>query len=64
MLTWDSVPTRFYYVQETTNLGTNNWLIDNIGLVSSQGQSTTVSLAVPASAVRFYRIQAVRPLTP
>jgi hypothetical protein len=63
-LTWDSVPTRYYYVEETLSLNTPNWTTNGVGLVSPQGFSTTSSITDVGEPNRFYRIQAVRPLTP
>jgi len=63
-LTWDSVPTRFYYIQETSNLVSGNWTDNRVGLVSPQGLTTTSSFTDTDAANRFYRIQAVQPLTP
>ena len=66
-LTWDSVPTRYYYIEETTSLSPTNWTTNSVGLVSpaSLPASTTTSGITDSSAAdRYYRIQAVRPLTP
>jgi hypothetical protein len=63
-LTWNSVPTRYYYIQETLSLSPTNWTINSVGLVSPQGSSTTSSITDSSASDRFYRIQAVRPLTP
>jgi len=64
-LTWDSVPTRFYYLQKTTNLTTQVWADSGLGLVSpSAGSTTTAGFTDINAPARFYRVQAVRPLTP
>lgn len=63
MLTWTSVPTRYYHIQETSSLSSSNWINNNVGLISPQGTVTTSSIADASAANRFYRIQAVRPLT-
>jgi hypothetical protein len=64
-LTWDSVPTRYYYIQETLELNPTNWITNGVGLISpSAGSSTTSDFTDTDAANRFYRIQAVRPLTP
>ena len=63
-LTWESVPTRYYYVQETQSLSPMNWTHNNVGLIPSQGATTTKSITDTAAGGRFYRIQAVQPLTP
>jgi len=63
-LTWNSVPTRFYYIEENLELGLGNWTTNSVGLISPQGSSTTSGLTDSGEPDRFYRIQAVRPLTP
>jgi hypothetical protein len=64
-LTWSSVPTRFYYLQKNPDLSTTNWTDSGLGLVSpSGGSSTTGGFTDTSAPVRFYRVQAVRPLTP
>jgi hypothetical protein len=66
-LTWTSVPTRYYYIQETLSLSPTNWINNSVGLVSpanSPASTTTSSLTDASEPTRFYRIQAVRPLTP
>ena len=65
MLTWDSVPTRYYYIQKTLGLSSPVWGDSGLGLVSPSAGSTTTSGFPDTSApTRFYRVQAVRPLTP
>ncbi len=63
-LIWASVPTRFYYIQETLNLSPAGWTDNSLGLITSGGTSTTGSFTDTNAAHRFYRIQAARPLTP
>jgi hypothetical protein len=64
-LTWNSVPSRFYYLQKATNLTTQVWLDSGLGLVSpSAGATTTAGFIDTSAPARFYRVQAVRPLTP
>lgn len=64
-LTWNSVPTRFYYLQRNLDLTTTNWNDSGLGLVSpSAGSSTTGGFNDTNAPARFYRVQAVRPLTP
>jgi len=64
-LTWQSVPTRFYYVQKTTSLSTPNWLDSGVGLVTpSNGSTTTTNFLDTTAPMRFYRVEAVRPLMP
>jgi hypothetical protein len=63
-LTWESVLTRYYYIEETLSLSPTNWTTNGVGLVSPQGTSTTNSFTDTSASGRFYRIQAVMPLTP
>ena len=65
MLAWDSVPTRYYYIQETLGLNPANWTDNGVELVSpSAGSTTTASFSDTSAADRFYRIQPVQPLVP
>jgi len=62
-LTWDSEPTRQYYILENTNLATANWLDSGLGLIApSAGSSTTAGFTDTKAPARFYRVQAVLPL--
>jgi Bacterial TSP3 repeat len=63
-LTWNSVPTRFYYLQKSLNLKTNVWADSGLGLIAPTGSSTFGSFIDTSSPTRFYRVAAVRPLTP
>ena len=64
-LTWDSVPSRFYYIQKSPGLSSPVWTDSGLGLVSPfAGPTTTASFGGVATNMQFYRIQAVRPLTP
>jgi len=64
-LTWDSVPTRLYYIRKNLNLGTTNWTDSGLGLISpSAGASTTDGFTDTNAPDRFYRVQAVLPLSP
>jgi hypothetical protein len=63
-LTWDSVLTRFYYIEETLSLNPANWTGNSVGLIPPQGATTTSSITDTNVPVRFYRVEAVRPLTP
>ena len=63
-LTWTSVLDRYYYIQETLNLGPTNWPDNAVGLISSEGTSTSSGITDTDATKRFYRIQAVRPLIP
>lgn len=63
-LAWDSVPTRFYYLQKNLNLASPDWIDSGLGIIAPAGSSTTESLADTNAPARFYRVQAVRPLMP
>ena len=64
-LTWDSVPTRYYYIQKTPDLVSPGWADIGLGLISpSAGSSTTAGFTDTNMPARFYRVEAVRPLTP
>ena len=64
-LTWNSVPTRFYYVQKTTGLSSPVWTDSGLGLVTpAAGSTTTAGFTDTNAPARFYRVQAVRPLMP
>jgi hypothetical protein len=65
-LTWTSVSSRLYYVEETTDLTTGAWATNvTLGVVSPDlGSTTTRSLTDSAASNRFFRVQAVVPLSP
>ena len=64
-LTWNSVPTRYYYILKTTGLVSPVWTDSGFGLVTpSVGSSTMVTFNDTNAPGRFYRVEAVRPLTP
>jgi hypothetical protein len=63
-LTWNSVPTRYYYIQKATSLSSHVWADSGLGLISSAGATTTRSFNPSNPPAHFFRIQAVRPLTP
>jgi hypothetical protein len=64
-LTWESVPTRLYHLQKNLGLWTTNWTDSGLGLISpSAGSSTTEGFDDTNSPMRFYRVQAVLPLSP
>ena len=65
MLTWNSVPTRYYYLQKALALNSNLWTDSGLGLVSPFAGSTTSAGFYDTNApARFYRVQAVQPLAP
>jgi hypothetical protein len=65
-LTWNSVPTRYYYIQESLNLSSGTWSDSGLGLISPDGDglSTTRGFGDTNAPARFYRVQAARPLMP
>jgi hypothetical protein len=63
-LTWNSVTTRYYYLQKTINLNSNVWTDSGLGLVIPAGSSTSRNFTDTNAPIRFYRVKAVRPLTP
>ena len=63
-LTWNSVATRYYYIQKTPSLSSPVWTDSGLGLITPDGSSTARSFTEANAPLRFYRVQAVRPLTP
>ena len=63
-LTWNSVATRYYYIQKTLSLGSPVWTDSGLGLITPDGASTARTFSDANAPMRFYRVQAVRPLTP
>jgi hypothetical protein len=65
-LTWTSVPSRLYYVEERTNLTTGAWATNvTLGVVSPDpGSTTTRNLTDAPATNRFFRVQAINPLLP
>jgi hypothetical protein len=64
VLTWNSVPTRFYYLQKSLDLKLNIWTDSGLGLIAPTGSSTFGSFIDTNAPVRFYRVKAVLPLMP
>jgi len=64
-LTWNSVPTRFYYVQKALTLAPAAWADSGLGLLSpAPGSSTTAAFGDTNAPPRFYRVSAALPLSP
>jgi len=64
-LTWDSEPTRLYYILETTNVVAPVWLDSDLGLIAPfAGATTTAGFTDTRAPKRYYRVQAVLPLYP
>jgi len=63
--TWDSVPSRYYHLQTTPGLSPSAWTDSGLGLISPSAGSTSTAVFTNANAeAQFYRVEAVRPLTP
>jgi len=63
-LTWKSSPTRFYHLQQNSDLTTTLWSDSGLGLITPDGASTTRMLSDSNAPMRFYRVRAVKPLAP
>jgi hypothetical protein len=64
-LTWNSVSNRLYLVQETLNLiGSPLWYDSGLPAITPDGSTTTRLVTNTNTAIRFYRVQAFRPLGP
>ncbi len=64
-LTCQSLPTRFYCLQESLSLSPGfGWFDSGSGLISPDGATTTRTITDTNAAMRFYRVQATRPLAP
>ena len=65
-LTWTSTAARLYQIEVNPNLRPDSWSTEpTLGIITPDaGSTTTRTVAAPASARRFYRVRAVRPLLP
>jgi len=65
-LTWTSVSNRFYHVQEKLDLTLPPaaWFDSGLSAISPDGLTTTRLVSNTNTPVRFYRVEAFRPLTP
>lgn len=63
-LTWNSEPTRQYYILKNTNLTTRIWVDSPVGLiVPSAGSTTTAGFTQdPGVPAQFFRVEASLPL--
>lgn len=61
---WSSVSTRRYYLEKTLDLGAPVWNDSGLGIITPDGASTTRSFGDTNAPMRFYRVRAVRPLSP
>ncbi len=63
-LTWKSTPTRCYFIQKNLDLNTSLWLDSGLGIITPDGAFTMRAFADINAPIRFYRVQAVKPLSP
>lgn len=63
-LTWQSVPTRNYFIEESLDLSAGSWFDSGLGLIPSDGVSTVRLFGNPYEPMRFLRVRAVKPLSP
>lgn len=63
-LTWNSVLSRSYLIQENLNLNSSLWSDSGLGQIFPVGTSTTRTVPGTNAPMRFYRVEAVRPLAP
>lgn len=66
VVTWTTSPKRFYHLQQRTDLLTTSaWLDSGLGLIPpGAGATTTRAISGGAAAERYFRIEAVLPLSP
>ena len=63
-LSWDTRPTRNYRLQSSTNLATGSWTNTASGLLHDESGSVTIQdESVAGEPARFYRVNAIRPLS-
>jgi hypothetical protein len=60
---WTSVSNRFYYLQSSEDLSLPGWLDSGLGLTAPDGAATQRSVNNPLLPQRFFRIEAIRPLS-
>ena len=63
-LTWTSALTRCYHIHESVSLIAPVWYDSGLGLISPDGAFTTRNATDTNAPIRFYRVQAVKPLSP
>lgn len=63
-LTWNSVLTRQYRIYKSLDLNLPLWLDSGLGLILPDGTSTTRAFADTNAPRRYYRVQAIKPLSP
>ena len=63
-LTWKSSLTRCYFLEKNLDLTTSLWLDSGLGIIAPDGASTMRAVADTDAPMRYYRVRAVRPLSP
>jgi len=63
-LTWKSRPTRYYYLQKNLDSATSLWFDSGLGLITPDGPFTLRTFGDTGAPMRYYRVRAVKPLTP
>jgi len=63
-VTWNSVLSRQYQILKALDLSSPLWFDSGLGLIVPDGSSTTRNFADTNAPMRFYRVQAVKPLSP
>ena len=63
-LTWNSVLTRQYRIYKALDLSAPLWFDSGLGLIAPDGATTTRAFADTNAPLRFYRVQAIKPLSP
>jgi hypothetical protein len=63
-MSWSSVPTRCYFIENAFDLTSPVWTDSGLGLIVPTGSTTTRAFSDTNAPIRFYRVQAVRPLAP
>lgn len=64
-VTWLSRPTRCYFIEQRLNLNTGfPWFDSGLGLIAPDDATTTRTVTGTNAPMRFYRVEAVKPLSP
>jgi hypothetical protein len=63
-ITWNSVTTRYYYLQKSLNLKSSDWTDSGLGLIPPAAGGIVFKFNDTNAPAHFYRVQAVRPLMP
>lgn len=63
-LTWQTVMTRNYVIEQTMNLNPPLWFDSGLGVIPPAGPTTTDMFTQPNAPARFLRVRAVNPLAP